>query len=233
MLSSIGMILFRLRKWRQRRQLKLSAWLIRREHPHYHQQEQQLPVPSTIIADRRHNHPGSERPHDRPNSSTFHPPVRLLTGIVLVDVPNSVSAVLDDHHNNSDEHGKVLDNIGEACPICLVEFVHGEEIQCPPACHHAYHTHCLTQWLDSTSSKQVCPCCRQPLMVKKHDDTRQNTPIRRWRQEPLVQQSLDFIDQPDSWMTTIISPDEEDAQSDAAVVTMKHLGFRYHLMEHY
>ena len=178
-----------------------------------------------------------------------------------MDEPHAVYAVLD-HHHNSDEHEELL-NLGEACPICLVEFVHGEEIQCPPACHHAYHTQCLAQWLDTTSSsKQVCPCCRQPLMVRQHDDIRHNTPIRQWRQEPPaavtmssgssssistttsvglplaaasppVQQSLDFIDQPDSWMTTIISPDEEDARSDAAVVTMKHLGFQYHLMEHY
>ncbi|PKA52765.1 RING-H2 finger protein ATL44 [Apostasia shenzhenica] len=48
------------------------------------------------------------------------------------------------------------------CPICLVEFVQGDEIRILPHCGHGFHVFCVDTWLVSHSS---CPSCRQILVV--------------------------------------------------------------------
>lgn len=48
------------------------------------------------------------------------------------------------------------------CPICLVEFVQGDEIRILPHCGHVFHVSCVDTWLGSNSS---CPSCRQILVV--------------------------------------------------------------------
>jgi len=47
------------------------------------------------------------------------------------------------------------------CPICLVEFVEGEEVRILPKCNHGFHVRCIDTWLSSHSS---CPTCRQNLL---------------------------------------------------------------------
>ncbi|MQM14111.1 hypothetical protein Taro_047042 [Colocasia esculenta] len=44
------------------------------------------------------------------------------------------------------------------CPICLAEFVEGDEIRVLPRCGHGFHAACVDLWLGSHSS---CPSCRQ------------------------------------------------------------------------
>ena len=46
------------------------------------------------------------------------------------------------------------------CPICLAEFVDGEEIRVLPFCGHRFHLHCVDLWLATNSS---CPSCRDHL----------------------------------------------------------------------
>ncbi|XP_042495363.1 RING-H2 finger protein ATL8-like [Macadamia integrifolia] len=58
---------------------------------------------------------------------------------------------------NPDINGKLAD-----CPICLTEFVNGDEIRVLPQCGHAFHVGCIDTWLGSHSS---CPSCRQILVV--------------------------------------------------------------------
>lgn len=49
------------------------------------------------------------------------------------------------------------------CPICLAEFVEGDEIRVLPTCGHGFHVDCVDMWLGSHSS---CPSCRQvPVLV--------------------------------------------------------------------
>ncbi|KAI0493535.1 hypothetical protein KFK09_023653 [Dendrobium nobile] len=48
------------------------------------------------------------------------------------------------------------------CPICLAEFVQGDEIRLLPQCGHGFHVRCVDTWLGSNSS---CPSCRKILVV--------------------------------------------------------------------
>ncbi|OAY75445.1 RING-H2 finger protein ATL80 [Ananas comosus] len=48
------------------------------------------------------------------------------------------------------------------CPICLAEFVEGEEIRILPHCGHRFHVACVDTWLRSHSS---CPSCRRILVA--------------------------------------------------------------------
>lgn len=47
------------------------------------------------------------------------------------------------------------------CPICLAEFLEGDEIRVLPKCNHGFHMRCIDTWLASHSS---CPTCRQNLL---------------------------------------------------------------------
>ncbi|XP_043714443.1 RING-H2 finger protein ATL8-like [Telopea speciosissima] len=58
---------------------------------------------------------------------------------------------------NADVNGKLAD-----CPICLTDFVDGDEIRVLPQCGHTFHVGCIDTWLGSHSS---CPSCRQILVV--------------------------------------------------------------------
>jgi len=230
---------------RQRPSSRLRRQQQRREQPSFPLGDG---VPSTLILHHHHHHhaadalgeqinPGSERsPHPDYGSIMGMvpqnlPPVRLLTGTVLVEEINTsgddepkaaVYAVLGDEHRNSNQDEEEVLDLGEACPICLIEYEHGEEIRCPAACHHAYHTHCLAQWLENSGSRKECPCCRQPLM--DNDDTRNTTSTnrrrrrRRRRQEPPGQRFPEYAEAFPHWMAAVISL-EEDEMSDAAVMT--------------
>jgi E3 ubiquitin-protein ligase ATL10/75/76/77/78 len=47
------------------------------------------------------------------------------------------------------------------CPICLAEFVEGEDVRILPKCNHGFHVRCIDTWLSAHSS---CPTCRQNLL---------------------------------------------------------------------
>ncbi|CAN6345649.1 unnamed protein product [Urochloa humidicola] len=48
---------------------------------------------------------------------------------------------------------------GEECAICLQDFSADETLRGMP-CSHAFHQHCISQWL---SRKAACPLCRHKL----------------------------------------------------------------------
>ncbi|XP_047312669.1 E3 ubiquitin-protein ligase RNF6-like [Impatiens glandulifera] len=49
---------------------------------------------------------------------------------------------------------------GEACCICLEDYIHGEDI-CKLRCNHIYHFDCIKRWL---MQKNFCPMCKAPAM---------------------------------------------------------------------
>ena len=78
------------------------------------------------------------------------------TAEVSPSVRDDPAAVLDDHSSVRDR--------GAVCDICLLEFETGEAVAWSPnpACNHAYHEDCITDWL---LRKPTCPSCRQNYIV--------------------------------------------------------------------
>ena len=72
-------------------------------------------------------------------------------------------SVRDDPATVLDDHSSVRDR-GAVCDICLLEFETGEAVAWSPnpACNHAYHEDCITDWL---LRKPTCPSCRQNFIV--------------------------------------------------------------------
>lgn len=50
------------------------------------------------------------------------------------------------------------------CPICLGEFLDGEDVRVLPKCRHGFHVKCIDIWLASHYS---CPTCRQSLLLEQ------------------------------------------------------------------
>jgi len=57
------------------------------------------------------------------------------------------------------------------CPICLAEFVEGDEVRILPKCNHGFHMRCIDTWLASHSS---CPTCRQNLLELSRNNKKKN-----------------------------------------------------------
>ena len=150
----------------------------------------------------------------QPQESSSFETQLLLSGTVLLQPqpqessseppPVAAYAVLPDETEE-------LLALGPACPICLVDYIHGEAIQCPQRCRHAFHPHCLTQWLEfsTTRRQQVCPCCRASIGTGARNSVispglAHAPPRSRW------QDSMYFEEDDD---------DDNDVPSDAAVAT--------------
>lgn len=44
---------------------------------------------------------------------------------------------------------------GDECPLVMGE------------CNHNFHVHCIVQWLDTATSRGLCPMCRQLFSLKR------------------------------------------------------------------
>ncbi|AOW07297.1 anaphase-promoting complex subunit 11 RING-H2 finger-domain-containing protein [Yarrowia lipolytica] len=59
------------------------------------------------------------------------------------------------------------------CPVCKYP---GDD--CPliiGKCAHSFHLHCLLKWLETETSKGLCPMCRQPFETA--DDAQQQQQV--------------------------------------------------------
>lgn len=45
---------------------------------------------------------------------------------------------------------------GEDCPVVVGE------------CLHNFHVHCISKWINTDTSRGLCPMCRQPFELKKY-----------------------------------------------------------------
>ncbi|CAD6270805.1 unnamed protein product [Miscanthus lutarioriparius] len=56
------------------------------------------------------------------------------------------------------------------CAVCLQDYAAEETIRAMPVCAHAFHRHCISEWL---SRNAVCPICRCELPLPTHQDQEQ------------------------------------------------------------
>lgn len=81
-------------------------------------------------------------------------------------------------NESKDENGSanLTDDEEDVCGICRASYnatcpgckYPGNE--CPLVvgdCNHNFHVHCIYRWLDTGTSKGLCPMCRQPFQLKK------------------------------------------------------------------
>ncbi|XP_065062631.1 E3 ubiquitin-protein ligase RNF181-like [Rhopilema esculentum] len=73
-------------------------------------------------------------------------------------------------------------NIGEKCPICLVEFTEDELGKKLP-CNHCFHSDCIIPWLKKTNS---CPVCRREFPTD-------NAAYEEYRKEVARENNVDHI----------------------------------------
>ena len=57
-------------------------------------------------------------------------------------------------------------HISRCCPICLCNWVAGNELVMGRTCGHVFHRDCLNMWLSRSTS---CPCCRRDLEASDPD----------------------------------------------------------------
>ncbi|QLG71896.1 hypothetical protein HG535_0C02460 [Zygotorulaspora mrakii] len=86
------------------------------------------------------------------------------------------SWLISNHAKENGESKNDVDDEEDVCGICRASFnatcpgctYPGDE--CPLVvgdCNHSFHVHCIYRWLDTTSSKGLCPMCRQPFQLKR------------------------------------------------------------------
>ncbi|CAD6609453.1 BAG_1a_G0008510.mRNA.1.CDS.1 [Saccharomyces cerevisiae] len=85
-----------------------------------------------------------------------------------------IPSTSDEDAANNDPSGNDEDE--DVCGICRASYngtcpsckFPGD--QCPLViglCHHNFHDHCIYRWLDTPTSKGLCPMCRQTFQLQK------------------------------------------------------------------
>jgi hypothetical protein len=73
------------------------------------------------------------------------------------------------------------------CPICIEDFMKGEELRILPRCGHLMHTECLLPWL--CEKHGLCPLCKRPVVVSDAPSTlEQHREVLRDRERELQQE---------------------------------------------
>lgn len=87
-------------------------------------------------------------------------PLDLIASPMKITI-NSITPVYSWHWSVPDDElcGICRISFDGTCPNCLYP---GDS--CPltiGTCHHAFHLHCIEKWLQQSSSRGLCPMCRQ------------------------------------------------------------------------
>ncbi|KAI5847246.1 hypothetical protein DFP73DRAFT_373887 [Morchella snyderi] len=111
-----------------------------------------------------------------PHADTSADENKRLSEISDVDPKHNTDDIEedDDHHVNSE----LLNNVGDACAICLDTIDDDDEIR-GLTCGHAFHAQCIDPWL--TSRRACCPLCKADYYTPKprpegepNDDSRRS-----------------------------------------------------------
>jgi hypothetical protein len=65
----------------------------------------------------------------------------------------------DEENKKEKENESEKEDEGEACAICLSEYVAGEEVR-ELGCGHMFHANCAEAWLQTN---KTCAACRRPI----------------------------------------------------------------------
>ncbi|EDO18081.1 hypothetical protein Kpol_1045p68 [Vanderwaltozyma polyspora DSM 70294] len=75
---------------------------------------------------------------------------------------------------------------GDGCPLVIGE------------CQHNFHVHCIYEWLDTSTSRGLCPMCRQLFQLKKgvsindsHIERFRELAIKRQQEQNEFESNLD------------------------------------------
>jgi len=73
------------------------------------------------------------------------------------------------------------DHAGQMCPICLDDYVIGDEVSFSKyqTCRHAFHKRCIEGWLKQLDREGLCPFCRGPYLkpTEKELDVKEDVSI--------------------------------------------------------
>lgn len=78
--------------------------------------------------------------------------------------------------DSKDGHAHEIDDDDDVCGICRASY----NATCPSCkypgdecslvvgeCNHNFHVHCIYRWLDTATSRGLCPMCRQVFQLKR------------------------------------------------------------------
>jgi len=97
--------------------------------------------------------------HNQRNNKPKAAPIALK----VFKLANSLDkeTVVDDDDNSPLPEAR---DMSTPCPICLEGYDEGNLVSYGEQCQHAFHAHCIGQWVELLHTS--CPCCRQGLLIK-------------------------------------------------------------------
>lgn len=90
--------------------------------------------------------------------------------VLSCDVENEDS--IESHNHNNDR-------VGQMCPICLDDYVVGDEVSFSKyqTCRHAFHKGCIEGWLKQLDREGLCPFCRGPYLKSTEEELNEKEDI--------------------------------------------------------
>ena len=78
---------------------------------------------------------------------------------------DSKDGQVDENDDDDDVCGICRAGYNATCPSCKYP---GDECSLVVGeCNHNFHVHCIYRWLDTTTSRGLCPMCRQVFQLKR------------------------------------------------------------------
>ncbi|XP_033113391.1 RING finger protein 24-like [Anneissia japonica] len=99
-------------------------------------------------------------------------PILLLSGVVIFLNIIFCCYLIRLRHEAQVECGyrKVKFSIrtspNDSCPVCLEDFTPGEKLGQTP-CHHTFHLHCISTWLQQRNTCPICNARPRPVPTER------------------------------------------------------------------